>query len=180
MKKLFLFFAISVFCTLSAAPGKALVVYFSWSDSGNTRQLARIIAANTNADLEELIPVTPYSRNYKEVLIRGKKELKSTKASPVKALKHDLSKYDIIFVGTPIWFATFAPPVRSFLQQNDLKGKKVYFFCTHGKGGAGHFFKDAAQYSPGAKIGRNFSCYGIQVKKIDPKVKEWLKKNVKQ
>ena len=179
MKKLFLLLAVSVFCTLSAAPGKALVVYFSWSDSANTRQLAEIIAADTKADLEEIVPVKPYSRKYKEVLSQARKELKSAKAAPIKALKHDLSKYDTVFVGTPIWFATFAPPVRSFLQQNDLKGKKVYFLCTHGKGGAGHFFKDAAGYTPGAKIGKGFSCFGIHIRKIAPKVKSWLKSEVK-
>ena len=179
MKKLFLLLVVSLLGTLSAAPGKALVVYFTWSDSANTRQLAEIIAANTKADLEEIVPVKPYPRKYKEVLSLARKELKATKAAPVRALKHDLSKYDTVFVGTPIWFATFATPVRSFLQQNDLKGKKVYFFCTHGKGGAGHFFKDAARYTPGAKIGKGFSCFGTHIKKIEPKVKSWLKAEVK-
>lgn len=179
MKKLLFLFVIFSSLVLSAASEKVLVVYFSWSESGNTRQVAEMIARETKGDVEAITPEKPYSRKYKEVLALARKELKAAKAAPVKALKNDLKKYSIVFVGTPIWYGTYATPVRSFLQQNDLKGKKVYFFCTHGKGGPGKFFKDAARLTPGALIGEGFSCYGTHVKKIAPKVQKWVKKNMK-
>lgn len=177
MKKMFLFVVLGLLFSLSAAEkSRALVVYYSWSDGGNTRQVAAQIAKNTQAPCEMITPVKKYSRKYAEVLKVARNELKQSKACPVKPLKHDLKKFDVIFIGSPIWFGTYAPPVRSFLQNNDLRNKKVYFFCTHGKGGPGRFFKEAAKLAPGAVIGNGFSCYGIHVKKITPKIRAWLKK----
>lgn len=177
MKKMLIPVVLAFLFSLSAAEkSKALVLYYSWSDSANTRQVAVQIAKNTRAQLEMITPVKKYSRKYAEVLNVARQELKQKKACPVKPLKNDLKKYDVIFIGSPIWFGTYAPPVRTFLQNNDLRNKKVFFFCTHGKGGPGKFFKDAAKLAPGAVIGNGFSCYGIHAKKITPKVRAWLKK----
>lgn len=181
MKKLVLFaVSLVLFSLAGAEKSKALVLYYSWSDAGNTRQVASIIAKETGAPCEMIEPVKKYSRKYSEVLKQGRMELKQPSSCPIKPLKNDLKKYDVIFIGTPIWFGTYAPPVRTLLQQNLLKGKKVYFFCTHGKGGPGTYFKDAAKLVPGAVVGKGFNCYGVHVKKIAPQVKTWLKKDVKR
>lgn len=174
MKKLFILAAVlSVFSVFAAE--RALVVYFSWSDAGNTRNLAGIIAKAANADIAELTPQQAYSRKYQDVLRRGRMEITKKTVVPIKKVQKDWRKYDIIFVGSPIWFATYAPPVRTFLQNNGLKGKKVYFFCTHGRGGPGRFFKDAAALTPDAKVGKGFSCYATRMKKVAPKVQRWVK-----
>ncbi len=180
MKKVMMLAVFSLALALSAAEkSKSIVLYFSWSDAENTRILAEEIARNTHAVVERIIPETPYPRKYAEILKMGRSEIKQKASRPIKALKNDLKKFDTVFVGSPIWFGTYAPPVRSFLQKNDLSGKKVYFFCTHGKGGPGVFFKEAALLAPRSVIGKGFNCYGIHVKKIAPKVTEWLKKDVK-
>ena len=181
MKKVMLLVCLGLLCCLLSGAEKAgtLVLYFSWSDAGNTRQVAEIIAKSTGGVCEKIVPEQASSRKYAEVLKRGRAELKQSKSCPVKPLKNDWRKYDVIFVGSPIWFGTYAPPVRSFLQQNDLRGKKVFFFCTHGKGGAGTYFKDAKKLCPAAVPGAEFSCYGNHVKKIAPKVKTWVEKVMK-
>ncbi|MBR2372654.1 MAG: NAD(P)H-dependent oxidoreductase [Lentisphaeria bacterium] len=180
MKKTLFTFAVLFlsFSVCSAAP-RSLVVYFSWSNAGNTRNLAKMIAAETKADIEELLPIKPYPVKYQEVLRQGRRELEKNIAVPVRKLKKDWRNYDIIFVGSPIWFATYAPPVRTFLQKNDLKGKKVLFFCTHGRGGPGKFFKEAAALVPHAKTGKNFNCYAAHMKKISPEVKKWAAEVIK-
>ena len=171
--------SLMVFTLSGAGKSRALVLYYSWSDGGNTRQVASMIAGKIGGSCEMIVPVKSYSRKYAEVLKRGRMELKQKESCPIKPLKNDLKKYGVIFVGTPIWFGTYAPPVRTFLQKNEFKGKKVYFFCTHGKGGPGTFFTDAAKLVPGAVVGKGLNCYGIHVKKIAPQVEAWLKKDVK-
>jgi len=184
MKKIFLFLCAAAAFTVLGAPAEkktpsALVVFYSWSDAGNTRALARMIAAGTGADLEELVMEKPYTRNYKAVLKQGRIDLEKDLPVPLKKLKKDPKQYDTVFVGTPIWYATYAPPVRTFLRENDLRGKKVYFFCTHGRGGPGHFFTDAAKLCPAGAAGKGFSCYGTRIKTIGPQVDKWLKETVK-
>lgn len=61
----------------------------------------------------------------------------------IKPLNIDLSKYDEVILGTPVWWYTFAPAMHTFLKENDLSGKTVYPFATNG-GWIGHTFKDFA------------------------------------
>ena len=180
MRKMILLVCFGLFCCVlsGAEKSKTLILYYSWSDAGNTRQVAELIAKNTGCVCEKIMPVKPYSRKYSEVLKRGRTELKQEKSSPIKPLKNDLRKFDVIFIGSPVWFGTYAPPVRSFLQQNDLRSRKVFFFCTHGKGGPANYFKDTKKLCPAA-ADTGFSCYGTHVKKIAPQVKEWVEKVMK-
>lgn len=182
MKKfcLVLLFA-ALMLPLMGKNAKSCVVYFSWSEGANTHRVAQMIAKRTGAELVRLQPEKAYSRNYNEVLRRGKAELQGKTPCPIKKINKDLKQYDTVFIGSPIWYGTFAPPVRTFLQQYDLKGKKVYFFCTHGRGGAGRFFKECAKLAAGAKFdaAKGFSCFGNQVDKIAPRVDKWLKDNAK-
>ena len=119
MKKFFfvLLCAVLTFSLWGKSSSKSCVVYFSWSDNANTHKVAAMIAGKTGADLVRLHPEKPYSRVYKEVLARGKAELKEKSSCPIKNTGKDFKSYDTLFIGTPIWFGTFAPPVRTFLQQ---------------------------------------------------------------
>ena len=181
MKKLLLIFA-AAFMLLPVWGGtakKALVVYFTWSDAANTDKVAAMIAKAAGADTERLVPVKAYPRGFKEILARGKAEIQGNENCPIKKLSKDLKKYDTVFVGTPIWFGTYSSPVRTFLKENDLKGKKVYFFCTHGKGGAGRFFNEGTKLVPGAVVGKGFSCCGDTAGTVEAQVQKWIKENVK-
>lgn len=123
----------------AAAATKPLVVYWSWSETHNTKVVAEMLKEKTGADLAVIEMVTPYPSDFGGAAQAGQRDKAQTKAPAIKDIGVDISKYDPIYVGTPIWFSSYAPPVRSFLQNYDLKGKTVALFCTHGQGNPATF-----------------------------------------
>ena len=123
----------------AAAATKPLVVYWSWSETHNTKVVAEMLKEKTGADLAVIELVTPYPSDFGGAAQAGQRDKAQTKAPAIKDIGVDVSKYDPIYVGTPIWFSSYAPPVRSFLQNYDLKGKTVALFCTHGQGNPATF-----------------------------------------
>ena len=127
---------------------KCAVVYFSWSPDGNTRFAAKAIAKKVSADLFEIKTEAPYSSNYQKCCDEAKPECYEKKLRPIKPVEGlDLAKYDLVFVGTPNWWGTMAPPVRTWATQSKeaLKGKKVCLFQTHGGGGMQRVGKEFAE-----------------------------------
>ena len=125
---------------------KYAVIYFSWS--GNTRFAAETIAKKTGADLYEIKAETPYNSNYGKCCDEAKPECYGKKLRPIKTIAGlDLAKYDVVFVGTPNWWGTMAPPVRTWVTQSRdaLKGKTVSLFQTHGGGGMQRVGKEFAE-----------------------------------
>ena len=125
---------------------KTAVIYFSWS--GNTRFAAATIAKKTGADLFEIKAETPYNSNFNKCCDEEKPECYKKKLRPIKPIAElDLAKYDVVFVGTPNWWGTMAPPVRTWVTQSKdaLKGKTVCLFQTHGGGGMQRVGKDFAE-----------------------------------
>ena len=125
---------------------KCAVIYFSWS--GNTRFAAETIAKKTGADLYEIKAETPYNSNYGKCCDEAKPECYGKTLRPIKPIEGlDLAKYDLVFVGSPNWWGTMAPPVRTWVSQNKeaLKGKKVCLFQTHGGGGMQRVGKEFAE-----------------------------------
>ena len=123
---------------VSVEKGKVAVVYFSWSPDGNTRFAAETIAKKAGADLFEIKAETPYNSSYGKCCDEAKPECYGKTLRPIKFIEGlDLSKYDMVFVGTPNWWGTMAPPVRTWATQSKdaLKGKTVCLFQTHGGGG---------------------------------------------
>lgn len=128
----------------------ALVVYFSYT--GNTRTLAEQIRQSVDGDIFELQPATPYSADYDTVVNQGKREVESGYKPPLKVKVENLASYNVIFVGTPIWWYTIAPPVATFLAESDLAGKTIIPFCTHGGYGAGHSMEDIKKLAPKSQV----------------------------
>ena len=125
---------------------KTAVVYFSWS--GNTRFAAETIAKKTRADLFEIKAETPYNSDFGKCCDEAKPECYGKTFRPIKPIEGlDLAKYDIVFVGTPNWWGTMAPPVRTWVTQSKdaLKGKTLCLFQTHGGGGMQRVGKDFAE-----------------------------------
>lgn len=129
---------------------KMLVVYYSWSN-GNTKKVAEELAKAKDADLVRIETVEPYQGSYQEVVDQGKDEVERGYCPPIKPISIDLSEYDTIAVGTPTWWYTMAPAVKTFLKENDLSGKTVIPFMTNG-GWPGHVIKDMTAAMKGAKI----------------------------
>ena len=112
---------------------KILVAYFSWS--GNTKVIAEKIHTQVGGDIFRIEPVTPYPDDYQTTAYGIAKEQKENNIHP--PIKNtDVSSYDIIFVGTPAWWYTMAPPVMTFLEQNIFEGKTIILFVTNGGGGS--------------------------------------------
>ena len=102
---------------------RMLVVFYS--HTGNTRTIARHIQALTGCDLLDLEPVTPYPRDYDTVVSQAKKEKQQGFLPPLKNPLDMVSRYDVILVGSPSWWGTFAGPVRTFLSTAALDGKRL-------------------------------------------------------
>ena len=135
--------------------GKVAVVYFSWSRNGNTRFAAETIAAKAGAKLFEIKAEKPYAAEYRACCDEAKPECSGKQLRPILPIEGlDLAKYDVIFVGTPNWWGTMAPPVRTWLTQNAsaLKGKTVCVFQTNGGGGMQNVEKDFAELVPDSKV----------------------------
>lgn len=109
------------------ANSNILVVYFSWSASGNTEKMANYIAEKTGAEIYEIEPLVPYPTEYTpttEVAAREKEE----NARPEIKNPIDVSNYDHIFVGFPIWWHTAPMIIGTFLESYNLDGKDIYPF----------------------------------------------------
>ena len=117
-----------------------LVVYYSYS--GITRKLAEDIALITDSNLRELKPQKPYSFSYNTAVKEAREEIEKGYCPPLLEGAEAIENTDVIFVGSPNWLKTFAPPVLSFLRAVDLSGKTIIPFCTHGGGGFGRMIED--------------------------------------
>lgn len=137
---------------------KSIVAYYSWS--GQIRKMAELIAAQTGADLLEIEPESPYTDNYNEVVAQAKDEIRRDYHPAIKKVDYDLSKYNVIYVGSPIWWGTVAPPIATFLNDNDLKGKTIMPFTSHGGGGKGHSDRDITKWCSEADVKTMYTAYG--------------------
>lgn len=105
---------------------KILVAYFSWS--GNTKAMAQYIAQKLNADTFEIVREKAYPTEYEPCTEEAKTELNTRPA--IKGKVENMTDYDVVFIGVPVWWYTAPMPVFTFLEQHDLKGKTVIPFCT--------------------------------------------------
>ena len=146
---------------------KTLVVYYS--QTSNTKAVAQEIATRLSADLAEIVPVELYDGDFQATIERGKKELEEQAYPEIQPIAFDVSDYDVVFLGYPIWFGTYAPPVFTWLNQVDLSGKKVVPFCTFGSGGLESSLVDLAKAEPNAEI---LSGYGVRAARLEAMPKE--------
>lgn len=91
---------------------KSLIVYYTWS--GKTKGMAEIIARLTGADLLEIKPETPYTTDYNKVVEQAKKEIREGYRPIIAPVHAELELYHVIYIGTPIWWGTMAPPLAAF------------------------------------------------------------------
>ena len=111
---------------ISEQTGKTLIAYFSWS--GNTEEMASYIAEQTDADLLEIEPFTPYPVDYTETGNIAREERDSDMRPAIANLPASIEEYDSIFIGYPIWWHTAPMIIGTFLENYDLSGKEIYPF----------------------------------------------------
>lgn len=161
--------------TPTGAGKKMLIVYFS--HSGNTRAVAEQIRAATGGELLELRPAAPYPETYDDVVEQAKKEVRSGYTPPLRTKMPDISTYDVIFVGSPNWWGTIAPPVRTFLTENDLAGKTVAPFITHEGSRLGRAVEDIRSLCPQAVVTPGLAVRGSAASSARAETEAWLRSN---
>lgn len=140
---------------------KSVVVYYS--QNGATKKLADIFAKAKNADAVELKLVTAYPSTYDSTIAAVKVQRESKQWPALENAKPELAKYDTVYLGYPIMFGSFAPPIYTFLDSNDLNGKVVVPFCTYGSGGRKASAAELKTLEPNANV---TLAYGISNKRI--------------
>lgn len=113
----------------TAQTGKTLIVYFSWSSSGNTQKMAELIKQQTGADILRIEPATPYTTDYDEVGKIAKVERDENARPQIANLPSSLKQYDKILIGYPIWWHTAPMIIGTFLENYDLTGVDIYPFA---------------------------------------------------
>lgn len=185
MKKLFLSALIGLATVATGAEAKTLMVYFSFS--GNIDKVAEAVKDQTGADLIKIEPAQKgldYAANYYSLgsdlisKIRSKpNDIKSYPAiDPVKA---DISQYDFIIIGTPLWWSQMAAPMQTFLFQNekDFAGKKVGLIVSSASSGISGVESDAKRLLPKADIvSPSLWIRSSKVSSAPKMVGDWLKK----
>ena len=145
-----------------APKSKVLVLYYS--QTSNTKTVAQEIATRLDADIEEISLVEPYDTAFQATIERCKADREKGILPEIKPLKANVADYDWVFIGYPIWFGTYAPPIASLLEKVDLSGKWVVPFCTFGSGGLESSAKDLTGKQPNAKV---MPGYGVRAARMD-------------
>ena len=172
MKKLLLSLVMMTFVTTGFAQ-KKLVLYFS--ETGSTKAVAEELQKQLQADIERIEPVVPYTGNFQETMERGGREREN--GPELKPLKSKIADYDVIFLGYPIWFGTYATPIATLFKGNDFAGKVIVPFCTFGSGGLNTSSDALKEALPKAKIQKG---YGVRTARVSAAAKEldrFLKEN---
>jgi len=151
-----------------------VVVYFS--HSGNTREIANLIHREVGGTIHQILPEVPYPDSYNAVVDQAKKEIQAGHKPALQSTFDHIESYDTIFVGSPNWWSTIAPPVATFLSEYDLAGKTIIPFCTHGGGGLGRIEHDIAKLCPQSTILSSLEIYGSGTGNAQAKVSAWLRK----
>jgi len=154
---------------------KILTAYFSYT--GHTRGIAQQVQKLVDGDLFEIRPTEAYSGDYGTTERQGRKETCNGYRPTLAEQAGNLASYDVILLGTPNWLNTVAPPMATFLADNDFSGKKIAIFCTNGGGGLGHVAADVKSLAHGTQMLESLNLYEDGGADAAKKIEAWLKKN---
>lgn len=170
-----------------------LVAYFSWAENatdtdgvdataspsviapGNVQQLAGWVSEETGGDLFSIQVTDPYPADWDECLDRANDERGDDARPELKSAVQDIGQYDTVFLGYPNWWYGVPMALLTFLEENDLSGKEVYLFCSHGTGGLANSVEILTEALPGATISDNvFDCYEEDASSSESDIREWV------
>ena len=154
---------------------KILIAFFTRTN--NTKAIAEHIHSFVGGDMFHFTTKRPYPEDYNETLQIARAELENNERPELVATisPEDMDKYDVIFLGHPIWFGTIPMAVSTFMEQYDLSGKTVVPFCTHGRGGPGRSVSDIADLCQNATILQGFAVEGSSANQAQNDVADWLR-----
>ncbi len=165
--------------------GKALVVFFSHAgdnysvgniEVGNTKIVADYISEMTGADQFEIVTHKYDGMAYTPLINLAQEEANNGELPEYEG-DVDLSGYDTVFIGGPVWWGTYPQVMFTFFKKHadDLQGKTVIPFTTHEGSGLANCVEDVKAAFPGANVTKGFSIYGHEVRTGKAKVEKWLK-----
>ena len=105
-------------CAVTGFAQKTLVLYYS--ENGTTKTVAEEIQKQVGADIEAVEAVEAYTGDFQTTIQRGNKERESGQWPAIKPLKKKISDYDVIFLGYPIWYGTYANPIVTLVKAEDF------------------------------------------------------------
>lgn len=151
---------------------KSLVVYFSWS--GNTRNVAESIQAQTGSDIFEIVPTVPYSDDYNTVVDYAKTEQQNNARPEISGAIDNLDDYDTIYIGFPNWWGDMPMILYTFFDSYDLSGKTVALFCTSGGSGLSNTVSEVKELEPDANVVNGLHIGSGASSAPDAAVAQWL------
>lgn len=179
----------------SAGEGsRILVAYFSWADNavlaedvdavtspsvispGNVQQLAGWVQEETGGDLFSIRVTDPYPSDWDACLDRANEERGQDARPELEARVENMEDYNTVFLGYPNWWYGVPMALLSFLEENDLSGKDVYLFCSHGTGGLASSVEQITEAAPDARISENiFDCYEEESPSSQENIQNWVR-----
>ena len=164
---------------------KSLIIYFSradenyfggemkYIDKGNTEVVAEYIKDITNGDLFKVEPLVPYPTNYSECIEEAKVRTREHK-SPIKENIPDISNYEVIYVGSPIYWGGMPEELFTALKGIDYTGKIIRPFTTHEGSGLSSVPRQLKEICTGGEVLDGLAIVGSEVNNAKPKVEEWI------
>ena len=163
---------------------KSIVIFFSHAgdnysvgviDTGNTKIVADYISEITGADQFEIVTHKYDGMAYTPLIELAKKEAAAGELPPYEGTAPDLSGYDTVFIGGPVWWGTYPQVMFTLFKDINLDGKTVIPFTTHEGSGLASCASDVRKAFPKANVTGEFSIYGHEVRGGKAKVERWLK-----
>ena len=177
----------AIFTSSFAAEAKSLVVVFSRTDEnynvgyitkGNTMILAEMIASKTGSDLFEIKPEKKYPADYDTCIDVAKKELNAG-VRPAILEDKDVSEYDTVYFGYPIWWGDLPMCFYTFIEAHDWNGKKIIPFCTHEGSGLAGTERKLKSALKGAEVMKGLAVRGSTAQNdkagAEKAIDSWLK-----
>lgn len=169
---------------------KSLVIYFSRADEnyfggsmkyiekGNTEVVAEYIKEITGAELFKVERKVPYPKEYMACIKDAQDEQRKSERPELVNYLDDISDYDVIFVGSPIYWGTMPAPLFTELERLNFAGKIVMPFATHEGSGLGSVVSDIKKIAAGATVRQGLAITGSTVNNSKVRVEQWIKENL--
>ena len=151
---------------------KMLIIYFS--HTGNTETFANYIQKNANITSFRIVPVTPYPDDFNSAAEIAQQERNNNSRPEIKDPLTNISQYNTILLGYPIWYSHIPNIVITQLEKLNFKGKTIYPFNTHGSSGVGSSISDIKEYAPDAKVMDGYPIKGSEIRNKEEDVIDWL------
>ena len=170
--------------TNNKAMSKSIVIFFSHAgdnyavgniEVGNTKIVADYISEIAGADQFEIVTHKYDGMAYTPLINLAKEEANNGELPPYEGDAPDLSQYDTVFIGGPVWWGTYPQVMFTLFRDINLDGKTVIPFTTHEGSGLASCVSDVKKAFPKAKVMGEFSIYGHEVRSGRAKVEKWLK-----